>query len=134
MELLGGALGLLLSMLLLILAIFWLVFPWMVYAKLNAMILSLKRLEDSHATSIHIFNKVARHLETIERQGSAPSSVLTSSEVTYSYSSDGHQYGPLTAADLRRMRKDGLITDDTPVVRSDQQEWKTFRDFLALNR
>jgi hypothetical protein len=59
---------------------------------------------------------------------------LSSSNVRYYYSTNGEQLGPVDASDLRMMRKDGLITDDTPVFREGEAEWRRFRDYLALNR
>jgi hypothetical protein len=59
---------------------------------------------------------------------------LSSSNVRYYYSTNGEQLGPVDASDLRMMRKDGLITDDTPVFREGEAEWRSFRDYLALNR
>ena len=59
---------------------------------------------------------------------------LSSSNVRYYYSTNGEQLGPVDASDLRMMRKDGLISDDTPVFREGEAEWRSFRDYLALNR
>jgi len=59
---------------------------------------------------------------------------LPSSNIKYYYSSNGEQLGPVDASDLRMMRKDGLITDDTPVIREGESQWRQFRDYLALNR
>lgn len=134
MEILGGAFGLVIAFLLLILAIFWLIFPWMVYAKLNGLIAGLKKLEDSQSTLQHILTKIAGHAEAVERNSSTAGATSSTSQVTYYYSSDGQQQGPLSAADLKAMRKDGLVTDDTPVLRAGEQQWKVYRDFLALTR
>jgi hypothetical protein len=59
---------------------------------------------------------------------------LPSSNIKYYYSSNEEQLGPVDASDLRMMRKDGLITDDTPVIREGESQWRQFRDYLALNR
>ena len=50
------------------------------------------------------------------------------------YSTEGLQQGPISASDLRIMHKDGLVTDDTPVLREGDSEWHTYQDFLALTR
>lgn len=57
-----------------------------------------------------------------------------SSKARYYYSVDGEQQGPVEASDLRMMRKDGLITEDAPVLREGEAEWRKFRDYAALNR
>ncbi len=72
-------------------------------------------------------------------ENSVPASSVTptassSSKAGYYFSTNGEQQGPVEASDLRLMRKDGLITDDTPVLREGESEWRRFRDYLALNR
>ena len=52
----------------------------------------------------------------------------------YYYSTNGEQEGPVDASDLRMMRKDGLITDDIPVLRDGETQWHRFVDYLELNR
>ena len=131
---LGGIIGLVLMVLLIVLAIFWLIFPWMVYGQLKSLIQGQKRLEDSHSMMQHIFTKMESHLDGIEISLSSTRPASSSTQVAYYYSTDGQQQGPLDAAGLRSMRKDGLITDDTPVLREGEAEWRTYRDFLALNR
>jgi hypothetical protein len=58
----------------------------------------------------------------------------THPSAVYYFSTDGQPQGPVPAADLRSMRKDGFVTDDTPVIREGHSEWKTYKDFLALSR
>jgi hypothetical protein len=144
---LSGIIGLVLAVLFIVLAIFWLIFPWMVYEQLKNLIRGQKKLEDLLSTMQHILTKVEHHLDGIESSLS-PSKPLTvridtsspaqpgtsPAEPAYYYSTDGVQQGPVAAGDLRLMRKDGLITDDTPVLREGDSQWRTYRDFLALNR
>lgn len=59
---------------------------------------------------------------------------LSGSNVKYYYTSNGEQQGPIDASDLRMMHKDGLINDDTPVIREGESDWRQYRDYLALNR
>jgi hypothetical protein len=134
MEILGGIAGLILFVLLVVLAIFWLIFPWMVYGQLKSLIQGQKRLEDSQSMMQHIFTKMERHLDGIEISLSSTNPTSSSPQAAYYYSTDGQQQGPLAAADLRSIRKDGLITDETPVLREGESQWRTYRDFLALNR
>jgi hypothetical protein len=80
---------------------------------------------------------ITERLRAIENSCSAPPVAPTtsvSSKAGYYYSTDGVQEGPVDASDLRLMRKDGLITDDTPVLRDGESQWRRFRDYLALNR
>ena len=128
----GGIIINFLFLLLFVLAIFWLIFPWMVYAQLKNLIQGQKKLEDLQSTTQQILTKMESHLEGIER--SLSPATPSAPEKAYHYSSDGTQQGPLSAADLRSMRKDGLITNDTPVLREGDSKWRTYKDFLSLTR
>ena len=79
---------------------------------------------------------ITERLRAIETSSLPPVSptTLSSSKVRYYYSTDGEQQGPADASDLKLMRKDGLITDDTPVLREGESQWRKFRDYLALSR
>jgi hypothetical protein len=79
---------------------------------------------------------ITERLRAIESSSYSPTAPTTSStsKVGYFYSTDGSQQGPVDANDLRMMRKDGLITDDTAVLREGETEWRKFRDYLALIR
>ena len=79
---------------------------------------------------------ITERLRAIESSSYTPVAPTTSStsKVGYFYSTDGTQQGPVDATDLRMMRKDGLVTDDTPVLREGETAWRTFRDYLALSR
>jgi hypothetical protein len=79
---------------------------------------------------------ITKSLQAIESSSTLPVSptILSSSKVGYYYSTDGAQQGPVDASDLRLMRKDGLIADDTPVLREGETQWCRFRDYLALSR
>jgi len=77
---------------------------------------------------------ISERLKSIENSLPPSSSAVSQPTKGYYYSTDGQQQGPLDAANLRSMRKDGLITDDTPVLREGESQWRTYRDFLALNR
>lgn len=65
---------------------------------------------------------------------SSMTTTLSGSNVRYYYSTYGEQQGPVEASDLRMMSKDGLVTDETPVLREGETQWRQFRDYLALNR
>lgn len=79
---------------------------------------------------------ISERLRAIENSNSTPPVAPTTvpSKVGYYYSTEGTQQGPVDATDLRMMRKDGLITDDTPVLREGETQWQRFRDYLALSR
>lgn len=79
---------------------------------------------------------ITERLRAIETSAYTPVAPLTSStsKSSYYYSTDGTQQGPVDATDLRMMRKDGLVTDDTPVLREGETDWRKFRDYLALSR
>jgi hypothetical protein len=59
---------------------------------------------------------------------------LAGANARYIYFDDEDLQGPVEANALRMMRKDGLVSEDTPVLREGETEWRSFRDFLALNR
>jgi hypothetical protein len=71
---------------------------------------------------------------TSERSMSSSSSASPQPAKGYYFSTDGKQQGPVPASDLRSMRKDGLIADDTPILREGETQWRRFQDFLALTR
>lgn len=81
-------------------------------------------------------NSIMERLRAIESSFSSPVAPPTSSnaKASYYYSTDGSQQGPVDATDLRMMHKDGLVTDDTPVLREGETVWRKFGDYLALNR
>ena len=62
---------------------------------------------------------ITERLRSIESRSTSPvaPTTLPSSKVRYYYSTDGQEQRPVDSNDLRMMRKDGLITDDTPVLR-----------------
>jgi len=67
------------------------------------------------------------------KEQAQPKQILSSPDVRFYYSTGGEQQGPVDASDLRLMRQDGPITDDTPVIREGESEWRTFRDYLSLS-
>jgi len=77
---------------------------------------------------------VSDRLKSIESSLSASSSASSQQSKGYFFSTDEQQQGPVSAADLRSMRKDGLVADDTPVLREGETQWRRFQDFLALTR
>jgi hypothetical protein len=78
---------------------------------------------------------ITERLRAIESSSASPvAPTLSSSKVRYYYSTDGEQQGPVDGSDLKLMRKDGLITDDTAVLRVGESQWRKFRDYLALAR
>jgi hypothetical protein len=79
---------------------------------------------------------LTERLRAIENSSYTPVTPTTSSasKAGYYYSTDGSQQGPVDSNDLRLMRKDGLIADDTLVLREGETAWRTLRDYLALSR
>ena len=56
----GAILFLVLMVLGIILAVFWLIFPWMVYAQLKTLNMTLKRVDESQQVIQHILTKMER--------------------------------------------------------------------------
>lgn len=84
----------------------------------------VKNIESLPATAAPVRMRVEK---SSSPEGSAPSP-----HTAYFYSADGTQQGPLTAADLKSLRGDGLITDNTPVLRQGETQWNAYRDFPEL--
>jgi len=59
---------------------------------------------------------------------------LSASKEKFYYATDGEQQGPVDAGDLKLMWQDGLITNDTLVIREGDPEWRRIRDYLPLLR
>ena len=55
----------------------------------------------------------------------------TSKEKFY-YSTNGKQEGPVDADDLKLLWQEGIITNNTHVIREGDPEWRGIRDYLAL--
>jgi hypothetical protein len=115
---------------LVMLAIFCFIFPGILYTKLNRMNAGLKRLEDSQGLMHYTLTKAKPPPDGIERIISQSTPPATASQPKYYYSSGEHQQGPVSAEDLLIMLKNGLVSDDTPVLREGESEWKTYKDFL----
>jgi len=80
---------------------------------------------------------IVERLRAIESNHSAPvapAAATAPGKVGYYYSTDGTQQGPVDANDLKLMHRDGLVTDDTPVLREGDSEWRRFRDYVTLSR
>jgi len=61
MEIVGGVVGVVLVVFAVVLALFWIVFPWMVYSQLKGMIESQKRLEEMQQLTNYVLEKIERH-------------------------------------------------------------------------
>ena len=126
----GAIVYLIFGIILFCLAIAWLVFPFIVISKTNQMIKQQAEMVTCLTQLLHVSNKSERHLEVTQKSvaQAAPK------PASFYYSTDGKNQGPVTADDLRTMRKEGLLNDDTLVIREGDSEWKQYRHFLALNR
>ena len=145
MEIFSGIVGLVLVALLLLLAVSWLIFPWVVRYQLNKLIKGQDKLAELLKAAAMEANG---HLGGIAVSVSPPKAKVPAAlpvavpaealidypQAEYYLSTDGQQQGPISAADLRIMRKDGLITDETFLCRDGDSEWKPYRSFLALSR
>lgn len=113
------------------------VFAGVIYIGIGQAVNYLARTAFSTDRLCTIFEtSITERLRAIESSSYTPVAPTTSSpsKVGYFYSTDGSQQGPVDATDLRMMRKDGLVADDTPVLREGETAWRTFRDYLALSR
>ena len=61
MEILGGVLGLVLVVLAVVLALFWLIFPWMVHSQLKDLIELQKRQESKLDTMNGLLERIERN-------------------------------------------------------------------------
>lgn len=61
MDILGGFLGLIIIVLAIVLALFWIIFPWLVYSQLKTLIESQKRLEELQRMTNYALEKIEHH-------------------------------------------------------------------------
>ena len=92
-------------------------------------------------------SSVVQHIKSIESRLSsttpfhvrmdsvpaAPPPRSTRPGAVYHYAADGAQQGPFTAADMQDFRAASVITDDTPVFRDGETQWRTLRDFPEVS-
>lgn len=52
----------------------------------------------------------------------------------YHYTVYGHQEGPFTAENLKRLHSVGVLEDNSPVFKEGDSEWRTFIQFADLAR
>ncbi len=79
--------------------------------------------------------KVCKHCGRDIAPSQPVQTTLSSSGARYYYSTDGgEQQGPVDANDLKLMRQDGLVTDETLVIREGESQWRSYGDYLALRR
>ena len=78
---------------------------------------------------------IDKRLRTIESNHSTQpiaSPTTAPGKERYYYSTDGTQQGPVDTNDLKMMRKDGLVTEETPVLREGESEWRKYQDYASL--
>jgi hypothetical protein len=73
--------------------------------------------------------KVCKHCG---RDFAPTSPVVQTPKEKFYYHTDGEQQGPVDAGDLKLLWQEGIITNDTPVIREGDPEWRGIRDYLAL--
>ncbi len=146
MEFLGGIVGLVLVVLLFVLAIFWLIFPWMVHAQLKSLIEGQERLQDLLRTIVNLNQKMqeptggsAKPLPTSSKPKLPPSvppphPVPSPPPVSrpYFFSVDGQDSGPHSLDEMRRFRKSGKLTDETLVIRQGDTDWHPASMFTEI--
>jgi len=126
----GGIVYLILMVLAAIVAVMWIIFPVIVVSKTNKMIKQQAEMLTCLTQLLHVSNKSERHLEVTQKSvaQAAPQ------QANFYYSVEGRQQGPLTASDLKSLHSEGMVNDETAVLREGDSEWKQYRHFLALNR
>lgn len=146
MEILGGIVGVVLVVLLFVLAIFWLIFPWLVHSQLKSLIEGQERLQDLLRTIVSLNKKMqaptadsATPLPTSSKPKRPlsvppPQPVLSPPPVSplYFFSADGEDSDPHSLDEMRRFRQSGKLTDDTLVVRQGDTEWQPASIFTEL--
>jgi hypothetical protein len=113
------------------------VFAALIYIGIAQAVDFLARAADSTNRVCAILeNSITERLRAIENSSfvSQVPPRLGRSNGRYFYSPHKEQQEPVEACDLRLLRTDGLVTDDTPIFRGGESKRLRFRDYLALNR
>lgn len=88
-------------------------------------------------------SSIAQRLESIENRLSPATPLLVRLDSTppppaartaYFYSIDGTKEGPLPGNEMRRLWGEGVLRDDTPVLRDGDSQWRTYGELLALQK
>jgi hypothetical protein len=100
----------------------------------------------AHATdqlSTILETSITQRLESIEGRLSPSTSLLVRVDSTppppnarteFYYSTDGTKQGPASANDMRLLWGNGVVRDDTPVIRDGESQWRTYGELLALKK
>ena len=61
-----------------------------------------------------------------------PAQATTRLPAVFHFALDGANQGPFTSIDMRDFRAAGVVSDDTPVFREGEAEWRTYSGFQEL--
>jgi hypothetical protein len=118
-EMLTGVVGLVILVFLVALGIYWLLFPWFMYSKMDKLIALQK---ESNAIAERFVGEVAQ-LRRTEPASRLPQSGPPA-EPAYWVRIGSDTNGPFPIDKIRELRKRGTIEDETPVAAEGSSEWK----------
>jgi hypothetical protein len=88
-------------------------------------------------------SSIAPRLENIEGRLSPSNPVVVridtlpfppSATTAYYYYTNGSKHGPVPASQVRQLWGDGMIQDESPLLREGDTEWRTYRELLSVKR
>ena len=123
-QAMGGIAVLGVAVFLIALSIYWLLFPWFVYRKMDKLIEQMAALTKVTAAVGAAINARAGEAQT----GSAPAAPTAA---RYYVRIGEESKGPLDEKPVRARRARELISDDSYVAREGSQEWKRYREVFT---
>lgn len=124
MEIFTGVLGLVLAVLLIALGVYWILFPWFVYSKMDRMLKHLAAMEASMKESAAGLKAMRLSLSEQKEVATAPPPVP--GEERFYIHLNNETVGPFPIAHIQDSFKRGRLQPDTLVLQEGEKEWKKF--------
>ena len=121
-DLSQGVPGLILSVLAIILGVYWLLFPWFVYAKLDRIIAILGKIEKGQGEATE---RLSAQLKTPTQATALPP---VPGEELYFVQVGKEMHGPQNIEALQTWFTKELITKDSYVIKQGDSKWQRFGD------
>jgi len=127
----------------LIVAISWILLPWVIVSKLNArkmqaasstsaimeqLLAMTKKMDATNAALASLVEAMARTGDHAHHHDSSGTS--TASENVYYFVRDGRTEGPVNETSLRKLFNAGVVTVDTPAMKRGDADWTTVEELF----
>lgn len=120
----GGLAALALAVFLIALSIYWLLFPWFVYRKMDKLIEQMAALTKVTAA-------VGAAINTRAADAGAQATPVAPDAARYFVRVGEESKGPLDEKQVRAMRARDLLTEESYVIREGMTEWKRYREMFV---